>query len=108
MAYWSAEMTSSAARDSEKTARAAAAGARFIYRHTLLVRVTHWINAICFAILLMSGLQIFNAHPALYWGAQSSFNTPLAALTARQQGDGAVRGATTIFGVSFDTTGVLG
>jgi thiosulfate reductase cytochrome b subunit len=37
-------------------------------RHSLLVRVTHWINALCFALLLMSGAQIFNAHPRLYWG----------------------------------------
>jgi thiosulfate reductase cytochrome b subunit len=33
----------------------------------------HWINALAFVLLLMSGLQIFNAHPALYWG-QSSYS----------------------------------
>ena len=49
---------------------------RMIYRHTLLVRFTHWINAICLAVLLMSGLQIFNAHPALYWGNRSEFDKP--------------------------------
>ncbi|HEX7638000.1 MAG TPA: cytochrome b/b6 domain-containing protein [Burkholderiaceae bacterium] len=37
-------------------------------RHSALVRVTHWINVLCFAVLLMSGAQIFNAHPRLYWG----------------------------------------
>jgi thiosulfate reductase cytochrome b subunit len=37
-------------------------------RHTLVVRVTHWINVIALTVLLMSGLQIFNAHPSLYWG----------------------------------------
>jgi thiosulfate reductase cytochrome b subunit len=88
--------------------RAARAGVRVIYRHTLLVRLTHWINAICFAILLMSGLQIFNAHPALYWGDKSGFDQPLAALTAQQNGDGAIKGTTTILGASIDTTGVLG
>jgi cytochrome b subunit of formate dehydrogenase len=36
-----------------------------IRRHSIMVRVTHWANAICLLILLMSGLQIFNAHPAL-------------------------------------------
>ncbi len=41
---------------------------RLIYRHTALVRATHWINVVLLTILLMSGLQIFNAHPALYWG----------------------------------------
>ncbi|MVW71511.1 cytochrome b/b6 domain-containing protein [Bordetella sp. 15P40C-2] len=40
----------------------------FIRRHSLVVRVTHWINVMCLSLLLMSGLQIFNAHPRLYWG----------------------------------------
>ena len=39
-----------------------------IYRHSGMVRVTHWINALVLLVLLMSGLQIFNAHPALYLG----------------------------------------
>jgi thiosulfate reductase cytochrome b subunit len=84
------------------------AGARVIYRHTLVVRVTHWINAICFAILLMSGLQIFNAHPALYWGAKSDFAKPLVAMTAQRKDDDVVGGATTVLGATFDTTGFLG
>ena len=41
---------------------------RVVFRHALVTRVTHWINLVCVIILLMSGLQIFNAHPALYWG----------------------------------------
>ena len=69
-------MTSSAAHDSLKTLHAAKPQRRVIYRHSALVRATHWINAICFFFLLMSGLQIFNAHPALYWGAQSDFRPP--------------------------------
>ncbi|WP_158812634.1 cytochrome b/b6 domain-containing protein [Methylocapsa sp. S129] len=83
-------------------------GRRIIYRHTLLVRATHWINALCFVLLLMSGLQIFNAHPALYWGAQSTFDKPLLALTAQQGSDDSIQGVTTIFGKSFTTTGILG
>ena len=39
-----------------------------IYRHAAIVRVTHWINVICLTVLLMSGLQIFNAHRFLHWG----------------------------------------
>ena len=46
----------------------------WIYRHTLAVRITHWINVLCLTLLLMSGLQIFNAHPALYWGKASRFD----------------------------------
>jgi thiosulfate reductase cytochrome b subunit len=40
-------------------------------RHSLAVRVMHWINVAAVVVLLMSGLQIFNAHPALYWGKSS-------------------------------------
>jgi thiosulfate reductase cytochrome b subunit len=42
-----------------------------VYRHTLPLRIMHWINAACLLVLLGSGLQIFNAHPALYWGKSS-------------------------------------
>jgi thiosulfate reductase cytochrome b subunit len=37
-------------------------------RHSLITRLTHWINAVCLGFLLLSGLQIFNAWPSLYWG----------------------------------------
>ena len=43
------------------------------YRHALPVRLMHWINVVALTILLMSGLQIFNAHPALYWAGKSSY-----------------------------------
>src|SRR3546814_13593621 len=45
----------------------------YIYRHTLPVRLMHWINVLCFVVLLMSGLNIFNAHPALNLG-KSTYN----------------------------------
>lgn len=51
-----------------------------IRRHSALTRLTHWLNALCLAVMLMSGLQIFNAHPALYWGDISTFDTPLFAI----------------------------
>ena len=41
------------------------------YRHKLPVRIIHWLNVILLPILLMSGLNIFNAHSALYWGKSS-------------------------------------
>ncbi|MGH7099670.1 MAG: cytochrome b/b6 domain-containing protein, partial [Stellaceae bacterium] len=80
---------------------------QWIYRHSLVVRVCHWINVVCMTILLMSGLQIFNAHPALYWGNQSDFSAPLMELGAAESG-GRLIGVTTIFRRSFDTTGILG
>jgi Ni/Fe-hydrogenase b-type cytochrome subunit len=33
-------------------------------RHHLVVRVTHWVNALALAIMIGSGLRIFNAYPA--------------------------------------------
>ena len=80
----------------------------WIYRHSAVVRLCHWINVVCLTVLLMSGLQIFNAHPALYWGAKSDFNHPILELGATQSESGEIRGVTTLFGHDFDTTGVLG
>ena len=37
-------------------------------RHALLTRLWHWLNAVCLVVMFMSGLNIFNAHPRLYWG----------------------------------------
>jgi Ni/Fe-hydrogenase b-type cytochrome subunit len=37
-------------------------------RHALSTRLWHWINAISLIVLFMSGLNISNAHPRLYWG----------------------------------------
>ena len=39
-----------------------------VYRHSLAVRLTHWINLLCLTLLLMSGLALFNVHPQLYRG----------------------------------------
>ena len=80
----------------------------WIFRHPLVIRAAHWINVVCLAALLMSGLQIFNAHPALYWGSKSTFDTPLLAITDEQTGDGASRGVVQVAGRTFDTTGWLG
>jgi thiosulfate reductase cytochrome b subunit len=79
-----------------------------IYRHSALVRGTHWINVACLFVLLMSGLQIFNAHPALYWGEISDFGHPFFAISAQKGGDGRPRGVTTLAGHELETTGVLG
>jgi thiosulfate reductase cytochrome b subunit len=39
-----------------------------VFRHRWPTRLWHWINAVAFLTLFMSGLGIFNAHPRLYWG----------------------------------------
>ena len=44
-------------------------------RHSLLVRITHWLTAVSVAGLLVSGVAILIAHPRLYWGETGSFQT---------------------------------
>ena len=79
-----------------------------IYRHRLVVRITHWINVLCLTFLLMSGLQIFNAYPALDWGPRTTFDSSFISMTAEQGPDGRPVGVTTVLGHPFHTTGVLG
>jgi len=80
-----------------------------VYRHTLPVRITHWINAVCLLILMMSGLQIFNAHPRLYFGEAGADADPaFIEIYAERGPDGALRGRTSVAGFTVATTGVLG
>src|ERR1700716_729884 len=47
-------------------------------RHSALVRVTHWITALCFFALLVSGVEIVISHPRFYWGETGTvLTTPL-------------------------------
>jgi thiosulfate reductase cytochrome b subunit len=45
-------------------------------RHTLLVRVTHWITVISFVALLVTGVEILISHPRFYWGEVGNSRTP--------------------------------
>jgi len=45
-------------------------------RHSLLVRMTHWINTLAFLSLTVSGAAILMAHPRLYWGETGAFGSP--------------------------------
>lgn len=83
---------------------------RLVFRHSLWVRVTHWIWALSLVILFMSGLQIFNAHPSLNFGNTTTFDASVAGsgrLILDISNEGA-RGVTSVLGHTFDTTGVLG
>jgi len=79
----------------------------FIKRHTLVTRLTHWINVMAISLLLMSGLQIFNAHPALYWGQKSTFADPWVSMSMVEV-NGVAHGITKVGSLTLDTTGVLG
>ncbi len=59
-----------------------------IYRHPLVVRITHWVSALALIVLAMSGMQIFNAHPALYASDASTFQSPVLAIEGMESTDG--------------------
>src|SRR6201997_5156458 len=46
----------------------AAPATKLAPRHSALVRVTHWITAICLFALLLTGIEILISHPRFYWG----------------------------------------
>jgi thiosulfate reductase cytochrome b subunit len=75
-----------------------------VRRHRLSTRIWHWSNALALAVLLMSGLMIFNAHPRLYWGQYGANFDPAWLEIGAADGHGFLRlGHWTI-----RTTGVLG
>jgi thiosulfate reductase cytochrome b subunit len=45
-------------------------------RHSATVRLTHWITALCFLALLVSGIEIVISHPRFYWGENGNVLTP--------------------------------
>lgn len=78
-------------------------------RHAWPIRLMHWINVLAFAVLLMSGLQIFNAFPVLTWGKSSyTGEASLLRMGARLDAEGELIGVTRIFGRAYETTGMLG
>jgi thiosulfate reductase cytochrome b subunit len=45
-------------------------------RHSVLVRITHWLTTLCFLALLLSGVEIVISHPRFYWGETGNVMTP--------------------------------
>ncbi len=82
-------------------------GTVLVRRHSGVVRITHWINVVVLFFLLQSGLQIFNATPALYVGQYSDFAHPVMSLTAQNSPAGPI-GVTQIGSLHLNTTGFLG
>jgi thiosulfate reductase cytochrome b subunit len=80
-----------------------------VYRQSAWTRLTHWSWAISLFFLLLSGLQIFNAHPTLYLGRQSGFgfDNEVLAIGGEATPQGPV-GYVRVLGARFDTTGVFG
>lgn len=90
--------------ETAETTKAASAGGEMVYRHKLWLRIWHWINAGTLLVMLMSGLMIFNAHPALYWGQYGANPDPSWLQIGSHEESGYLR----IGDVEVPTTGVLG
>lgn len=45
-------------------------------KHSIWVRITHWVGTISFLLLLYTGVTILKAHPRLYWGDVGNDLTP--------------------------------
>jgi thiosulfate reductase cytochrome b subunit len=91
-------------------AHAMSARREVFYRHSLVVRLTHWINLLCLTLLLMSGLALFNFHPYLYWGHYGYPGVPtVLSIQGRYNPETAQpEGTTRIGDYTIDTTGILG
>jgi thiosulfate reductase cytochrome b subunit len=57
------------------TSASSVPAATVISRHSLLVRVTHWITTLCFLALLVTGAEIVISHPRFYWGETGNILT---------------------------------
>ncbi len=55
---------------------AAAPAAAAPPRHAAVVRVTHWLTALCFFALLVSGIEVLISHPRFYWGETGNVLMP--------------------------------
>lgn len=90
--------------------KTAAARRTWVFRHSVFVRITHWIWVVSLVALLMSGLQIFNAHPSLNFGNATTFDTTATGpnrLILNIDNNNST-GITQVLGHTFQTSGVLG
>ena len=51
---------------------------QLVYRHTVPVRIWHWLTVAAVMGLLFTGFNVVNVHPRLYWGEVGNAATPPA------------------------------
>jgi len=88
--------------------RARPARVIMILRHAALTRLTHWLNAVCFCVLAASGMQIFNAWPALYWGQTGADGDRAVLAIGAMHDSGRLAGHLRVGPWTLPATGVLG
>ncbi len=79
-----------------------------VYRHSVVARTAHWLWTLALLVLVMSGLQIFNAAPYLDASDKSDPSHRVLAFGAHTDARNQQVGTTTIFGHTFTTTHVFG
>jgi thiosulfate reductase cytochrome b subunit len=77
---------------------------QLVKRHRLSTRLWHWINVVTLAVMMMSGMMIFNAHPRLYWGEYGANADP----AWLEIGSTATTGFVAAGPLRIETNGVLG
>ena len=87
---------------------AARESGRRVYRHGIVARAAHWTWALAILVLVMSGLQIFNAAPYLDASDKSDPARRVLAFDAQRAGDGNQVGYTIVFGHRITTTHLFG
>jgi thiosulfate reductase cytochrome b subunit len=87
---------------------AAAAPRQLVPRHSAFVRITHWVNVFCFSLLLMTGAQIFNAHPRLYWGEYGADNDHAWLSVDSLHDKAGWHGVVRLGSLNIESTGLLG
>jgi len=79
-----------------------------IYRHSIAARTAHWLWTFAMLVLVMSGLQIFNAAPYLDASYKTDPAHRVLAFDAYTGPNNQPVGTTTIFGHTFVTTHLFG
>lgn len=99
-------MTAEAAAPGFAGGTAESTGTR-VYRHSVVARTAHWVWTLAILVLVMSGLQIFNAAPYLDASDKSDPARRVLAFDAQDAG-GKTTGYTVLFGHRIATTHLLG
>ena len=101
------DSTAGTASSKSHTQSAATSPGRIVHRHSIATRVTHWVTFVALLVLMMSGLQIFNAAPYLDASDKSDPGRRVLSIDGQDTPSGSV-GVTTLFGHAITTTHVLG
>ncbi len=97
-------MTTEAFPRSSFTAGETSTAGQRVYRHGIAARTAHWGWFLAMIVLVMSGLQIFNAAPYLDASDKSNPQRRMLAFDAHMQ-NGTPVGTTTVSATRITTTG---